>query len=110
MKNVLLTIVTLVLLSMTVTAQTKTDYSKEGYHVGCELAATYNVTLYNATIGNSNFPQEYLDAVRLGWANCPKPTQKGALSKESYQELIHRLGLYGSRLYSVIFVGGGKEE
>lgn len=109
MKIKTLIIVVGILFTVSLTAQTKTNYSTEGYRVGCELASTNNVNLYNATVGNSNFPQKYLDAVRFGWMNCPKPKKEGALGKETYKEIISRLKLYGSRLYSVIFVGGSTQ-
>ena len=50
---------------------------QQGYNTGCELKQEYNVRLYNATISNQNFPQEYRTGVREGWATCSAPTTDG---------------------------------
>jgi len=54
------------------------DLSTQGYNTGCHLASTHNLSMYNATINNGNFPQEYKDGVRLGWMTCPHPVTSGS--------------------------------
>ncbi|TAI48476.1 hypothetical protein [Flagellimonas allohymeniacidonis] len=66
------------------------DYSSQGYQTGCELASTYDVQTYQATISNPHFPADYKDGVRLAWQNCPKPSQQGALTESQYGDLIGR--------------------
>ena len=52
------------------------NYYQQGYNTGCQLGTGYsqgvtsNYTIYINTISNPNFPTEYKNGVREGWAAC----------------------------------------
>ena len=71
MKKLL--ILTLLFAGISVYGQVPRDYYTQGYNTGCNLGKEANEKLYNATVGQANFPLEYRNGVREGYYACYKP-------------------------------------